>query len=180
MPSNGPLRATGFGKAIEVGAELRREIEAFLRLEARLADESRYGEWEALVTPEFHYWVPKGAADYDPADRLSYINDNRSRLATRIRQLQSGVRHAQTPVSPMRRLIANVEVLEHDPGSRGLVVTSNFVLYELAAQSTNAVRLWPGRALHRLVRIKGQLRMAAKTIELITASQPQPNLTFLI
>ena len=92
----------------------RREIEAFLFLEARLADESRYAEWEALLTGDMHYWVPNGAADYDPATRLSFINDNRSRLATRIRQLQTGLRHAQTPVSPMRRLIANIEILEAD------------------------------------------------------------------
>ena len=181
MPASEPLRATGWGTAIEIGAELRREVEAFLHLEARLADESRYDAWEALVTPQFHYWVPKGAADYDPAGRLSYINDNRARLATRIRQLQSGVRHAQTPVSPMRRLIANIEVFEHDAAARSLVVSSNFVLYELAAQSTGTLRIWPGRALHRLVRIDGEaLRMAAKTVELVTASQPQPNLTFLI
>ena len=84
--------------AVPVSDAMLREIAAFLYLEARLADESRYAEWEALVTDDMHYWVPKGAADYDPTARLSYINDNRARLATRIRQLQTGLRHAQTAV----------------------------------------------------------------------------------
>jgi 3-phenylpropionate/cinnamic acid dioxygenase small subunit len=159
---------------------LRREIEAFLFHEARLADESRYADWEALVTDDVRYWIPAGAADYDPDSRLSYVNDNRSRLATRIRQLETGLRHAQTPPSVMRRLISNVEILGVDRERGEVEVGSNFVLFELARQATDDVRLWAGRATHRLRRIDGQLRIAAKTIELVNASQPLPNLTFIL
>jgi len=130
----------------------RREIEAFLFREARLADESRYEEWEALVADDVHYWVPAAPGDYDPASRLSYINDNRSRLATRIRQLKTGARHSQTPPSAMRRLVSNVEVLSADPSNGEYEVASNFVLYELARQATGDLRLWVGRATHRLRR----------------------------
>jgi benzoate/toluate 1,2-dioxygenase beta subunit len=156
----------------------RGEIEAFVFLEARLADESRYHEWEALVTDDFHYWVPNGRADYDPATRLSYINDNRARLATRIRQLASGLRHAQTPPSPMRRLVTNVEVraVEGDD----IVVAANQVVYELAAQSTGELRIWPGQVTYRLRRGDGGWQMAAKTVELVTARDGLANLTFLL
>jgi 3-phenylpropionate/cinnamic acid dioxygenase small subunit len=163
-----------------VSEALRREIEAFLYLEARLADESRYAAWEALVADDMHYWVPKGAADYDPANRLSYINDNRPRLATRIRQLETGVRHAQTPPSPMRRIISNIEVLAVDDVAGTYAVGSNFVLYELAVQSGATLRVWPGRVTHRLRRIGGELRMSQKIVELVTASVPQWNMAFLI
>lgn len=163
-----------------VDEAVRREIEAFLYLEARLADESRYAEWEALVTDDMHYWVPKGAADYDPATRLSYINDNRARLATRIRQLQTGLRHAQTPPSPMRRIIGNIEILAVDAAAREYRVGSNFVLYELSVQATNNLRIWPGRTTHTLRRVDGRLKMARKVVELVTASEAQPNLAFLI
>ena len=158
----------------------RREIEAFLFHEARLADESRYDEWEALVTDDVHYWVPAAVTDYDPASRLSYINDNRPRLATRIRQLRTGLRHSQTPPSVMRRLISNVEILAADAGSGEFEVGSNFVLYELAHQATGEIRLWVGRTTHRLRRIDGRLRIAAKRIDLLNAAGPIPNLTFLI
>ena len=104
--------SAGTAGVAEVTAEEAREIEAFVHREARLADESRYGEWEALVTDDVHYWVPAGPADGDPADQVSYVNDNRARLATRIRQLQSGKRHAQSPPSPMRRIVSNIEVLD--------------------------------------------------------------------
>ncbi len=158
----------------------RREIEAFLFLEARLADESRYDEWEALVTDDVHYWVPAEPSDYDPAARLSYLNDNRSRLATRIRQLKTGLRHAQTPPSLMRRLISNVEIFPIDDGSAQYRVESNFVLYELARQATGDLRLWAGRTTHRLRRVDGRLRIAAKRVDLVNAAGPIPNLAFLI
>lgn len=160
----------------------RREIESFLHLEARLADESRYEEWEALVTDDVHYWVPNGRADYDPASRLSYVNDNRSRLATRLRQLRTGVRHAQTPPSPMRRTVANLEVLSvvAGPGGDEVVVAANQVVYEVAAQSTGELRLWPGRVTWRLRRVDGAWRMAGKTVELVHGADALPNLTFLL
>lgn len=166
--------------AMRVEEATRREIEAFLFHEARLADESRYEEWEALLTDDVHYWVPAAAPDYDPSSRLSYINDNRSRLATRLRQLKTGVRHAQTPPSVMRRLVSNIEVLSADDAVGAYEVGSNFVLYELAHQATGDIRVWAGRTIHRLRRIDGRLRMAAKRVELVNAAGPIPNLTFLI
>jgi 3-phenylpropionate/cinnamic acid dioxygenase small subunit len=165
---------------VVVPEALRREIEAFLFLEARLADESRYAEWEALVTDDMHYWVPKGAADYDPSERLSYINDNRARLATRIRQLKTGLRHAQTPPSPMRRLLSSIEILAVDEAAGTYTVASNFVVYELAVQAGAQLRVWPGRVTHRLRRIDGTLRMSQKIVELVAADVPQWNMAFLI
>ncbi len=166
-------------KARACDADLYREVEAFLFREARLADEGRYAEWEVLVTDDVHYWVPKGRADYDPGARLSYINDNRTRLATRIRQLTSGRRHAQTPPSPMRRVISNVEVERAEGSTDEYDVGANFVLYELAVQASSALRVWAGRASYRLRRVDGELRIAAKTVELVN-DDALPNLTFLL
>jgi benzoate/toluate 1,2-dioxygenase beta subunit len=166
--------------AVHVSDRTRREIEAFIYLEARLADESHYAKWEGLVTDDMHYWVPKGAADYDPATRLSYINDNRARLATRIRQLKTGLRHAQTPPSPMRRIISNIEITAADEGAGTFTVGANFVLYEVAAQSTQTLRIWPGRVTYRLRRVDDQLRMAEKIVELVTGALPQTNMAFLL
>ena len=159
----------------------RREIEAFVYLEARLADESRYEEWEALVTDDMHYWVPFGVGDYAPGSRVSYINDNRARLGTRIRQLATGVHHAQDPPSSMRRVIANIEILDADDGECGEVeVGANFVLYEHALAATGHLRQWAGRVTYRLRRTSDGLRMAAKKVELVNSTSPLPTLAFII
>jgi len=161
-----------------ISAEEWREIEAFIYLEARLADEADYAGWEALLTDDMHYWVPFGKADYEPATKMSYINDNRNRVATRIRQLQTGHRHAQTPASSMRRMISNLEVLDHS--GQDFVVAANFVLHEHAIQATHKVRIWAGRVTYGLRRTDAGLRMSRKVVELVNATDALPSLAFII
>ena len=160
----------------------RREIEDFLYHEAALADESRYEEWLALVTDDVHYWVPFGDGDYEPGSRVSFLNDNRNRLATRITQLMSGRRYSQVPKSPMRRVISNIQVLAVHPGQAAdeYEVGSNFVLYEHAVQATNDMRTWVGRTTHRLRRTDDGLRIASKKIELVNSTSALPNMAFII
>lgn len=161
-----------------LSADERQEIEGFIYLEARLADESDYAGWEDLLTDDVHYWVPFGKADYDPATRISFINDNRTRVATRIRQLKTGVRHAQTPASPMRRMISNIELLERT--GDGYLIGANFVLYEHAVQATNEIRTWAGRITYGLRRSDGGLKMSRKVVELVNATEALPSLAFII
>lgn len=158
--------------------ELRAQVEDFIYREARLADEFQLDEWEALLTDDFHYWVPTGRIDGDPAEQLSYLNDNRTRVTTRLRQLQTGKRLAQLPVSIMRRVVSNIEILADDDET--LEVAANFVLYELAVQSSGELRVWPGHVRYRLRRADDGLQMAAKWVELVTAEAGLRNLTFLI
>jgi len=158
--------------------EERLEIEAFVYREARLADESDYDGWEALLTDDIHYWVPFGKPDYDPSSRISFINDNRTRVATRIRQLKTGVRHAQTPASPMRRIVSNLELIERSDD--GYTVAGNFVLYEHSVQATNEIRTWAGRVTYGLRRTDDGLRLCRKLVELINSTEALPSLAFII
>lgn len=156
-----------------------RAVAGFLYREARLADEARYAEWLALWTDDGVYWVPATTEpDADPERQLSHIYDHRARIETRVKLLQTGVRYSQEPASRMRRLISNIEVEEADGGE--LVAGSNFLLAELAVQAGRELHWWAGRATHRLRRVDGQLRMSRKTVVLVNAAEPLPNLAFLI
>lgn len=151
----------------------------FLHKEARLADESRYDEWEALWEDDALYWVPSRAdGETDPQRELSHMYDNRTRIATRIRMLKSGYRYSQKPASPMRRLISNVEIEKTDAGE--FIVGSNFLLLELSLQAEHDLHLWGGRTIHKLRWVDGQLKMFFKKVLLVNAEEPLPNLTFLI
>ena len=156
----------------------RQTVVDFVHREARLADEARYAEWLALWTDDAVYWVPATTdPDADPEKHLSHIYDNRGRLETRVKMLQSGYRYSQEPASLMRRLVSNIEIEKTDDG---FAAESNFILGELAVQATHEMHWWVGRTTHRLRRVDGDLKMCAKTIVLVNAAEPLPNLTFLI
>jgi len=162
-----------------VGDQDHQAVVEFLYLEARLADEARYADWLALWTEEAVYWVPASTdPDADPETRISHIYDNRARLETRIKLLQTGHRYSQEPASLMRRLISNIEVVDGRDGQ--LVAGSNFILAELAVQAKAEMHWWVGRATHHLRSVEGALRMSLKKVVLINAAEPLPNLSFLI
>jgi 3-phenylpropionate/cinnamic acid dioxygenase small subunit len=164
--------ASGDGTSV-TGAAVDHRWAAFVFLEARLADEARYDEWEALWDDDACYWVPthEGA---DPEREVSYVYDNRRRLASRIAQLKTGSRHAQTPPSTMRRLIANLEVLACDDAT--VTLGSNFVLFEHRYATTT----WAGRYVHRIRTTGDALRLVAKTVHLVNAGSAVPTMAFLI
>ena len=152
---------------------------AFLHTEARLADEARYAEWLALWTDDAVYWVPATTDPAaDPDKHISHIYDNRGRLETRVKLLQTGHRYSQEPASLMRRLVSNIEASPADNGE--LVVESNFALAELAIQAKRELHWWVGRTTHRLRRVGGGLKMSRKKVVLVNAAEPLPNLAFLI
>jgi 3-phenylpropionate/cinnamic acid dioxygenase small subunit len=162
-----------------VSAQDHQAVVEFLYREARLADEARYAEWLALWTDDAVYWVPASTDPAaDPETRLSHIYDNRNRLETRVKLLQTGHRYSQEPASLMRRLISNIEVTAGS--DRELVAGSNFILAELAVQARSEMHWWVGRATHQLRRVDGALRMRLKKVVLINAAEPLPNLSFLI
>jgi 3-phenylpropionate/cinnamic acid dioxygenase small subunit len=152
------------------------EILSFLYLEARLADEGRYSEWEALWADDddtVEYRVPMHPDD-DPRTTLAYINDNRRRIKSRVAQLNTGNRHSQTPPSVMRRVISNSEVV--DAGADTVTVESNFSLFEYRLRQ----RFWAGRVLHTVRRSPDGLWLIRKIVHLIDAGGPIETLAFLI
>lgn len=161
-----------------VTADEYRLVEDFIYWEATLADESRYEEWESLLTDDMMYWVPRGEGDWDGDKQVSIINDNRSRLATRLRQLKTGTRHSQNPPSPMRRLISNLRVERADEDAYR--ASANFVLYEMQVQSTRRLNVWPGKVVYGLRRQDDGLAMCSKTVTLVQGAAPIPTLSFII
>jgi len=156
-------------------SERLREVEQFLYREARLQDELRYDEWEALWTDDALYWVPANGDDIDPEREMSIIYDNRARIATRVKQLKTGKRHAQNPPSRLRHMICNVELLEER--GNDLYAAANFVVHE-SRERGNTV--WAGRTDYTLRRGREGLKLASKKVRLIDNDRPLHTLSFLI
>lgn len=161
--------------AVHVDSDVLRDVEQFLYREARLCDAHRFADWEALWTDDAVYWVPANGDGVDPTRVMSVVFDNRSRIGTRIRQLESGKRHAQSPPSRLARLVSNVEVLADD--GIEITVASVFTVHE---SRVGGRTVWAGRYEHILRRTPEGLRMARKTVRLVDNDQPIPTLAFLI
>jgi benzoate/toluate 1,2-dioxygenase subunit beta len=81
-----------------------REIEQFGVPRGAVRRRARLHAWEALWTDDAVYWVPAGGDLTEPGGQMSVIHDNRNRVTTRLNQLRTGRRHAQSPPSSLRRV----------------------------------------------------------------------------
>jgi 3-phenylpropionate/cinnamic acid dioxygenase small subunit len=158
-----------------VDVELLREVEQFIYREVRLQDEHEYQAWEALWTDDALYWVPAGDAGGDPMSQMSIIHDNRSRIRTRIRQLETGKRHSQAPPSRLRHIVSNIELLGTRDGD--VLAGANFLVVE---SRERGLTMWAGRSEYRLRRGDEGWRMAGKTVTLVDGDRPLHTLAFLI
>src|SRR5690606_5419717 len=104
----------------------------------------RYEDWESLWTDDGLYWVPAGDADIDPDNHVSFIYDNRVRIASRVKQLKSGNRHAQKPPSRLNRVVSNIEARVEN---EAIHVSATFLLTEARHGQVN---LWSGRTQYTL------------------------------
>lgn len=161
-------------RPLEIG-----EAERFLYREARLADAWELDAWEALWTDDALYHLPVDE-HADPFRHMSIIFDNRGRIATRIKQLRTGRRHAQRPPSSLVRSVTNVEVL----GVEGTDTVVGSVVSITEARDRDT-RHFTGRVTHRLRRVADAeggdgLRMAMKKVVLVDAHQPLLSLSFLV
>ncbi len=95
--------------------ELRPAAEQALYHEARLLDDRRYRAWLDRFTPDCVYWVPLDLSG-DPREQVSYLLDDRRRMADRIGLLETGWAHAQNPPSRTVRTVSNVEAWPLDGG----------------------------------------------------------------
>jgi 3-phenylpropionate/cinnamic acid dioxygenase small subunit len=150
-------------------------VTQFLYLEARLQDEHRFQDWEALWTDDAVYWVPANGEDTDPERDMSILYDNRSRIGLRIRQFLTGKRYSQMPVSRLRRVIGNVEVLGDEPG--GTRVTANMLLYE---SHRRGQIMWAARNEYLLRQVDGQWRLAFKKVALVNNDAALTTMAFLM
>ena len=144
-------------------AVTRTEAEDLLFEEADLLDQWQLEQWLALYTEDAAYLVPSTdlAPGADPAKTLFYIADDHARMTQRVLRLQKKSAHSEWPRSRTRHLVSNVRVGMAQGDETP--VSAAFVTF----RSKNGVTdTYMGRALYRLKRIDGALRIREKRCEL--------------
>ncbi|MEW5420916.1 aromatic-ring-hydroxylating dioxygenase subunit beta [Amorphus sp. 3PC139-8] len=158
-----------------VSEELYRDVSQFIYREARLQDTHAYDDWEALWDDEAIYWVPANGANPDPEREMSFIYDNRSRIALRIKQLKTGKRYTQTPPSQLARVVSNIELLDQEGDD--VRVATNAMVYEYCGRGET---VWATRNEYELRRVADGFKMKKKKVVLANNDKPIFTLSFLI
>lgn len=150
--------------AAALPALLRSDVEDFLYLEARLLDERRFEDWEALYTDDAEYWVPARPGQADPYTEVSIFFDDRELMGNRIARLRHPDIHVQSPPSRTVRLVSNVRI---EKQTQDTVEVSSALL--VADYRKGHQRFFAARTTHQLARAGDQLHIRRKKIELINA-----------
>lgn len=161
--------------AIRDDDALLRRVEGFIHREARLQDEHRYADWEALWTDDAIYWIPANGDDIDPEREMSIVYDNRSRIGLRVRQLLTGKRFTQEPKSSIRHFVTNIEIRGRDGDD--ISAGCNVMVFE---SSLRGETLWAARTDYLLREDGDELKMARKKVALVNNDKPLYTLSFLI
>lgn len=167
----------------------RAEAEDLLIHEARLLDERRLDEWNALFTEDGVYWIPLD--ENEPiATSASVIHDTPLRREERVHHLLHNTFPAQSPHSRTLHFISNVSVEQGIGDSSGnIVVRSNQLIYEMRTGDYKQVGIGDLRPIvanveHILRPVSTQtnqrMGIARKKILLINRDSWLGNMTFLM
>ncbi len=151
------------------------QVTAYIYREARLADSHQYTEWEALWADDGVYWIPSDGDGNNPDAEMSIIYDNRSRISLRVRQLLTGRHFTQSPLSPLRRVVSNIEILDDDGTT--VHVTSNALVFEAHLRGDT---LWGARTEYKLRREGGSFRIVLKKVVLANNDRPLFSMAFIM
>ncbi len=150
-----------------------RELEQFLFHEARLIDEKRWDEWNALFTEDGTYWMPASPDQPDPVNHVSLIYEDRLLRAVRLRRYQHPNAFSLQPHPRSVHLVSNVMLDSFDAVKGECTVNSRFIMLEYRRDQQN---VYGGAYTHFLVVQDGEFRIKQKKVELINCDAALENI----
>lgn len=157
--------------------ELERALQALVVREARLLDEQRLDEWDALFAEDGRYWLPASPEAKDPLREASHLYDDRMLRRVHIERLRSAHAHSQQPQGRCHHLLQTPEVLELSTLEDRFQLRTSFIYTELRAGRTISL---PGVAHHHLRRSVEGFLIVLKRVDLLHAAEPLPAVEFYI
>ena len=150
-----------------------RELVDFVVREARLLDDRRYAEWNALFTDDAIYWVPLVPNQPEGLDHTSHLYEDRLLRDLRIERLKSPRAFSQQPPTRSLHLLQAPTVEPRAAARPGehLVRT----VFQYIESQGDEMHTFFGVAWHRIVVDQaGALRMAQKRVDLIDSDAALP------
>ncbi|MFC3608618.1 aromatic-ring-hydroxylating dioxygenase subunit beta [Stutzerimonas tarimensis] len=161
---------------IQTSHELLKDVEQFIFREARLLDERRFWEWDALFTDEGMYWVPQAHEQDNPFEHISLFWEGRMLREVRIRRVENARNWSQQPVTRTAHLVGNVAIEGRDAVGH-LVVSATFQVSEWRLDQ----RQLAGRYTYKLAEQPGGgWKIALKRVDLINCNDIFANLEVFV
>ena len=149
-----------------------RELCDFVVREARLLDERRYEEWNALFTDDAIYWVPLVPNQPEGLDHTSHLYEDKLLRELRIERLKSPRAFSQQPPTRSLHLLQAPTVEAGDPvrPDERLVRT----VFQYTESQGDELNTFVGVCWHRLVVEGDALRIRQKRVDLLNSDAALP------
>ena len=149
-------------------------LEQFLYHEARLLDEQRWEEWQALYLEDAEYWVPATPGQPDPHNHVSLIYETGLLRAVRVKRYKHPNAFSLQPAPRSIHLLSNVVWDSFDENSRECIVNSRFVMVQYRRDKQD---VFVGSYTHKLLIVADdQFKIASKRVDLINCDAPLENI----
>lgn len=145
--------------------------------EARLIDEKRYDEWNALFTDDGLYWVPLTPGQPDGIQHTSHLYEDKLLRELRIERLKSPRAFSQQPPSRGHHLLQTPTVEAFDTQANRFVVRCEFHYSEAQNDEMNH---FVGTTFYELTVVGGALRMTLKRVNLLNSDAALPAVQLFI
>jgi 3-phenylpropionate/cinnamic acid dioxygenase small subunit len=155
----------------------RQDLIDFVVHEARLLDEKRYAEWNALFTDDAMYWVPLVPDQEDGINHTSHLYEDKLLRELRIERLKSARAFSQQPPTRAHHLLQTPTVEVFDAAGNAFVVRSEFHYTEAQGDE---LQFFVGTCLHHLMLQDGALRMTLKRVNLLNCDAALPAVQLFI
>lgn len=145
--------------------------------EARLLDERRYEEWNALFAADGIYWVPLMPGQPEGLGHTSHLHEDQLLRTLRIERLKSPRAFSQQPRTRSLHLLQQPTVESRDEAGNRFLTRAVFQYVESQGDETNA--FW-GVVWHRTRLEEGALRIELKRVDLINSDAALPAVQLFI
>jgi len=145
----------------------------FVVREARLLDEKRYAEWNALFLDDAIYWVPLVPGQPEGLDHTSHLHEDKLLRELRIERLRSPRAFSQQPPTRSLHLLQTPTVEPKDAArpDEHLVRT----VFQYTESQGDDLNTFVGVCWHRIVVDEsGALRLRQKRVDLINSDAALP------
>tara|TARA_B100001146_G_scaffold220269_1_gene228734 strand:- start:1342 stop:1887 length:546 start_codon:yes stop_codon:yes gene_type:complete len=167
---------------------LKNEIEAFLFEEAEILDDRNFADWLDLLTDDIRYWMPmRRNVKSNEMNReftregqdINWFDEGKETLERRVNQILTGVHWAEEPLSRIRHLITNVQLLNATPSTSDpseVSVRCRFLVYRNRVETETDFLI--GKREDTLRKVNGDWKIAGRKITLDQSVLLAKNLTF--